>query len=69
MQTEHQTLAFGDVHCRCEYPGYLLRHLRELGVELEITASDREILKYTVDFGGGGGWSGGGRSRSGGTGR
>jgi 6-phospho-beta-glucosidase len=50
MQTEHQTLAFGDVHCRGEYPGYLLRHLRELGVELDITASDRETLKHTVDF-------------------
>lgn len=50
MRTQHQTLAFGDVHCRGEYPGYLLRHLRELGVELDITDDDRETLKHTVDF-------------------
>jgi 6-phospho-beta-glucosidase len=50
MRAQHQTLAFGDVHCRGEYPGYLLRHLRELGVELDITDDDRETLKHTVDF-------------------
>lgn len=47
---ERSTYAFGDVHCRGEYPGYFLRTLREKGVELEITDEDRETLKHTVDF-------------------
>ncbi len=47
---EHENYAFGDIHCRGEYPGYLLRMFREEGVELDITDSDREILKNTVDF-------------------
>lgn len=50
MHADHANLAFGDIHCRGEYPAYLLRHLRELGVELEITAEDRELLRHTVDF-------------------
>lgn len=50
MQADHLNLAFGDVHCRGEYPGYLLRHLREQGVELEVTEEDRETLRHTVDF-------------------
>jgi 6-phospho-beta-glucosidase len=50
MRADHLNLAFGDVHCRGEYPGYLLRHLREQGVELEITDEDRETLRHTVDF-------------------
>ena len=47
---EHENLAFGDVHCRGEYPGYLLRSLAEQGVELDITDADRELLRHTVDF-------------------
>ena len=50
MQADHLNLAFGDVHCRGEYPGYLLRHLREQGVELEVTEEDRATLRHTVDF-------------------
>jgi 6-phospho-beta-glucosidase len=50
MHADHLNLAFGDVHCRGEYPGYLLRHLREQGVELEVTDEDRETLRHTVDF-------------------
>ncbi|RMI13569.1 glycoside hydrolase family 1 protein [Cellulomonas triticagri] len=50
MRADHLNLAFGDVHCRGAYPGYFLRHLREQGVELEITAEDRETLRHTVDF-------------------
>ncbi|MDF1487988.1 glycoside hydrolase family 1 protein [Tessaracoccus caeni] len=49
-QTEHENLAFGDVHCRGAYPGYYLRMLREQGVELDITDEDRETLAHTVDF-------------------
>lgn len=49
-QLEQQNLAFGDIHCRGEYPGYLLRSLADQGVELEITAEDRALLRHTVDF-------------------
>ena len=49
-QAEHDTLAFGDIHCRGEYPGYFLRSLRDQGVTLEITDTDRETLRHTVDF-------------------
>ncbi len=49
--TNHVNLAFGDVHCRGEYPGYFLRRLREKGVELDITDEDRQVLReHTVDF-------------------
>ncbi|GMA21481.1 glycoside hydrolase family 1 protein [Arsenicicoccus piscis] len=49
-EAEHANYAFGDIHCRGEYPGYLLRTLREAGVELDITDEDHEILRNTVDF-------------------
>lgn len=47
---EHENYAFGDIHCRGEYPGYHLRALREQGVELVITDEDRSLLRHTVDF-------------------
>jgi 6-phospho-beta-glucosidase len=50
MHTAHDSYAFGDVHCRGEYPGYLLRHFRENGIEVQITDQDREDLTHTVDF-------------------
>jgi 6-phospho-beta-glucosidase len=50
MHADHANLMFGDVHTRGYYPGYALRFFRENGIELEITDSDREILKNTVDF-------------------
>jgi 6-phospho-beta-glucosidase len=50
MEADHQNLGFGDVHVRGEYPGYLLRYLREHGVELDITHEDRKVLRHTVDF-------------------
>ncbi|WP_420176695.1 glycoside hydrolase family 1 protein [Luteococcus sp. OSA5] len=50
MQADHDNLAFSDVHVRGTYPGYFLRKLRELGVELDITDEDRNTLKNTVDF-------------------
>ena len=50
MHSAHGTYAFGDVHCRGEYPGYLLRYFREHGIELDITEQDREDLRHTVDF-------------------
>ncbi|WP_206064057.1 glycoside hydrolase family 1 protein [Kocuria rosea] len=50
MHTAHDSYAFGDIHCRGKYPGYLLRRFREQGIELEITDQDREDLTHTVDF-------------------
>ncbi len=50
MRAEHMNYAFGDIHCRGEYPGYLLRYFRDNGIDLDITAQDREDLKNTVDF-------------------
>jgi 6-phospho-beta-glucosidase len=49
-KAEHDNYAFGDIHCRGEYPGYLLRKLSDAGVQLDITDADRETLKNTVDF-------------------
>ncbi|MDO4716979.1 MAG: glycoside hydrolase family 1 protein [Propionibacteriaceae bacterium] len=49
-QAERQNYAFADVHCRGAYPGYFLRKLDELGVELQITDEDRDLLTNTVDF-------------------
>ncbi|KQU07144.1 6-phospho-beta-glucosidase [Rhodococcus sp. Leaf7] len=50
MQTQHESYAFGDVHCRGEYPGYLLRYFRDTGIDLDITEQDRVDLRNTVDF-------------------
>ncbi|WP_259052755.1 glycoside hydrolase family 1 protein [Klebsiella sp. BIGb0407] len=41
---------FGDVQCRGEYPGYMLRFFRDNGIQLEITDADRAALKATIDF-------------------
>ena len=50
-QAERANYAFGDLHVRGEYPGYLLRSLRDKGIELEITEEDRALLReHTVDF-------------------
>lgn len=37
MHADHANLMFTDVHARGRYPGYALRHLRENGIELNIT--------------------------------
>ena len=50
MHADHANYAFGDIHCRGEYPGYLLRTFRDQGIELEITEQDRSDLRHTVDF-------------------
>ena len=49
-QLERDSLAFADVHCRGAYPGFFLRKLRELGVELDVADGDLETLRHTVDF-------------------
>ena len=51
MHADHGNLAFSDVHVRGEYPGYLLRTLRDKGIDLTITDDDLRTLKQnTVDF-------------------
>ena len=50
MEADHRNLFFGDVHARGAYPGYMLRHFREHGIDLHITDEDRELLGHTVDF-------------------
>lgn len=50
MTSSHEDYTFGDVHVRGTYPGYFLRKLKELGVELEMTDADKEDLKHTVDY-------------------
>ncbi len=50
MHADHANLMFSDVHTRGDYPGYALRYFRENGIELQITESDRETLRHTVDF-------------------
>lgn len=50
MESDRANLVYGDVHTRGAYPGYFLRALREKGIALEITDTDREILRNTVDF-------------------
>ena len=50
-QAERANYAFGDLHVRGEYPGYLRRALRDKGIDLEITEEDRVLLReHTVDF-------------------
>ncbi|MEE2570323.1 glycoside hydrolase family 1 protein [Pseudarthrobacter sp. J64] len=50
MDTAHASYAFGDIHCRGAYPGYLLRYFKDNGIDLDITDQDREDLQNTVDF-------------------
>lgn len=50
MAASHEDYTFGDVHVRGSYPGYFLRKLKELGIELEMTDADKEDLKHTVDY-------------------
>ena len=50
-RAERANYAFGDIHVRGAYPGYLLRTLRDKGIELDITDADRALLReHTVDF-------------------
>lgn len=50
MEEEHKHDMFTEIHVRGEYPGYMLRYMREHGIEVDIMEEDREILKNTVDF-------------------
>lgn len=50
LQQNRSWQFFGDVQCRGAWPGYMLRYLREQGIELNITEEDRAALRETVDF-------------------
>ncbi|AIX72997.1 MAG: 6-phospho-beta-glucosidase [Mixta calida] len=50
LQQNRSWLFFGDVQCRGAWPGYMLRFLREQGIEIDITDTDRLALRETVDF-------------------
>ncbi|MDF7680681.1 6-phospho-beta-glucosidase [Enterobacteriaceae bacterium ESL0689] len=50
LQQNRSWLFFGDVQCRGNYPGYMLRYFRDQGIEIKITDADRAALKETVDF-------------------
>lgn len=50
LQENRSWQFFGDVQCRGAYPGYMLRYFRDNGIHVEITDTDREALKSTVDF-------------------
>ncbi|MFT0848920.1 glycoside hydrolase family 1 protein [Actinomycetaceae bacterium L2_0104] len=50
QQFERRNLMFGDVHVHGEWPSYAIEDMRQQGVELDITESDRDILRNTVDF-------------------
>ncbi len=50
LQQNRSWQFFGDVQCRGEYPGYMLRYFRDQGMNITITDADRAALKETVDF-------------------
>lgn len=50
LQQNRQWLFFGDVQCRGYYPGYIFRYFRDNNIKVNITESDIEDLKETVDF-------------------
>ncbi|WP_420856612.1 glycoside hydrolase family 1 protein [Tetragenococcus osmophilus] len=50
MHKDRNTLFFADVHVRGKYPNYMFRYFAENDIQIEMTDSDKEILKNTVDF-------------------
>ncbi|MDO4413922.1 MAG: glycoside hydrolase family 1 protein [Erysipelotrichaceae bacterium] len=50
MDLDNDLYFFLDVQCRGEYPYFANRRFREMGITLNITDEDREILKNTSDF-------------------
>lgn len=50
MEEERRNDMFTEIHVRGEYPGYMLRYMRENKIHIDITEGDRETLKNTVDF-------------------
>ena len=50
MLRDRETYQYADVHARGEYPNHLMKYFEENGIDIDITESDREVLKNTVDF-------------------
>ncbi|MCD7091725.1 glycoside hydrolase family 1 protein [Klebsiella quasipneumoniae] len=50
LQQNRDWLFFGDVQARGAYPAYMTRLFKKHGITLDITDTDRQILKETVDF-------------------
>lgn len=50
MNAEHLNYAFGDIHVRGRYPGYLKRYFKEHGIQILMEPGDEELLTHTVDF-------------------
>ncbi|MFW2504534.1 glycoside hydrolase family 1 protein [Clostridium diolis] len=50
MEQDRENLFFADIHARGEYPRYMNRFFKENNIEIKMEASDKEILKNTVDF-------------------
>ncbi|EOK1304284.1 glycoside hydrolase family 1 protein [Escherichia coli] len=50
MEENRRWMFFGDVQARGQYPGYMQRFFRDHNITIEMTESDAEDLKHTVDF-------------------
>ena len=50
MEKLRDIMFFTDVHVRGAYPSYTKKLFKDLGVTLEITPEDEELLKHKVDF-------------------
>ncbi|MBP3908588.1 MAG: glycoside hydrolase family 1 protein [Turicibacter sp.] len=50
MEKDRNLMFFTDIHVRGKYPSYTKKLFNDLGIELEITEEDKEILTNTVDF-------------------
>ncbi|MGL5435980.1 MAG: glycoside hydrolase family 1 protein [Lachnospiraceae bacterium] len=50
LTTERESLLFSDVQARGYYPAYAARMFEEMGIHLDITEADRQVLEHTVDF-------------------
>lgn len=50
MTQDRETLFFGDIHARGEYPKYMNRYFKDNNIEIKMEDGDVEILKNTVDF-------------------
>ena len=50
MEENQRWMFFGDVQARGQYPGYMQRFFRDNNITIEMTESDAEDLKHTVDF-------------------
>lgn len=50
MRKDRESLFFGDVHVRGQYPGYMKRFFEENHIRIQFAPEDEELLKNTVDF-------------------